>query len=305
MRATPTEYGSLVSYLHERAAKAHQPLDGCFELSSACNLKCHMCYVREPGSERRKHGRELSAAQWLDLARQAKDAGLLFLLLTGGEIFLRPDFFELYEPLTRMGLVITLFTNGTLITPAIAARLAQSPPSRLEITLYGGTPETYDAVTGVKGGFESCCAGIEALLAHRIPLGLKTTLSERNIHELETMRKMAHDWGVPFNGAWYLSQRPDGAATDVETCRLSPAACVELEATDPTSTNEMRQVASAGQPLRTDDNFYCKVGRTAFVINPYGKMNACLLLPEPEAPALEIGFKAAWEQLVKFVDDFE
>ena len=98
----------------------------------------------QSGSDRKARRKELSAAQWLELARQAKDNGLLFLLLRAGRSFLRRDFFDIYEPLTRMGLVITLFTNGTLITRAIAERLAQAPPSRTEITLYGATAATYE-----------------------------------------------------------------------------------------------------------------------------------------------------------------
>ena len=130
MTDMPTEYAALTRELHERAARLRQPINGAFELTSACNLSCRMCYVRKSGSDRKAREKEMSAAQWLELARQAKDNGLLFLLLTGGEVFLRRDFFDIYEPLTRMGFVITLFTNGTLVTSAIAERLGRVPPNR-------------------------------------------------------------------------------------------------------------------------------------------------------------------------------
>ncbi len=302
MTGVPTEYGPLVRELHERAARLRQPINGAFELTSACNLSCRMCYVRQSGSDRKARGKEMSAAQWLELARQAKDNGLLFLLLTGGEIFLRRDFFDIYEPLTRMGLVITLFTNGTLVTRAIAERLAQAPPSRTEITLYGATAATYEAITGVAGSFAACCAGIETLLANRVPLGLKTTITRYNVAELEEMRQMAHNWGLTFSGAWLLSQRPDGQPSDVENCRLSAEECVELEATDRASANEMSEAALREPPSGNDDNFYCKAGKAAFTINPSGDMNVCLLLPVPAARPLESGFQAAWAQVGKYVD---
>ena len=206
MTGVPTEFGPLVRELHERAAKIRQPINGAFELTSFCNLSCRMCYVRLSGTERTARGKEMSAAQWLDLARQAKDNGMLFLLLTGGEIFSRRDFFDIYEPLTRMGLVITLFTNGTLVTHAIAERLAQAPPNRVEITLYGATEATYEAITGIPGSYAACCAGIEALVANRIPLGLKTTLTRYNVDELEDMRQMAHNWGLTFE--WGMAPFP-------------------------------------------------------------------------------------------------
>jgi len=299
---TPTEYGALTRELHERAARLRQPINGAFELTSACNLSCRMCYVRQAGSDRKAREKEMSAAQWLELARQAKDNGLLFLLLTGGEVFLRRDFFDIYEPLTRMGFVITLFTNGTLVTSAIAERLGRVPPSRTEITLYGATAATYESITGVPGSFAACCSGIEALVANRVPLGLKTTITRYNVAELEQMRQMAHNWGLTFNGAWLLSQRPDGQPSDVENCRLSAAECVELEATDRASANEMSEVALRGLPPENNDNFYCKAGKAAFVVNPSGDMNACLILPVPALRPLESGFQAAWTQMTKYVD---
>ena len=302
MTGAPTEYGPLVRELHDRAARLRQPINGAFELTSACNLSCRMCYVRQSASDRTARGKELSAAQWLELARQAKDNGLLFLLLTGGEVFLRRDFFDIYEPLTRMGFVITLFTNGTLVTRAIAERLAQAPPSRTEITLYGATAATYEAITGVAGSFAACCAGIEALVASGVPLGLKTTITRHNVAELEEMRQMAHNMGLTFSGAWMLSQRPDGQPSDVENCRLSAEECVELEATDRASANEMGEAALREPPSENDGNFYCKAGKAAFAINPSGDMNACLILSVPAVRPLESGFKAAWAQVTNYVD---
>jgi len=200
--ALPTDYSPLVRELHRRAAARRQPVNGTFELTERCNLTCRMCYVRQAPGDAARRAQELSAAAWLDLARQAADHGMVFLLLTGGEVFLRPDFFEIYTPLTRLGLILTLFTNGTLITEARAARLAEAPPSRTEITLYGATAATYEAVTGVPGGYARCCAGIEALVKHRVPLGLKTTLTHFAIHEkcadsaLKVLNRVKDIYGV-------------------------------------------------------------------------------------------------------------
>ncbi len=159
MTTLPTEYGPLVRELHNRAAAHRQPVNGTFELTERCNLSCIMCYVGQSPSDvarRAKDAKELSASAWLTLASDAVDNGMVFLLLTGGEVFLRPDFFQIYEPLTRMGLRLMLYTNGTLITDAVAQRLAQAPPSPIEIPLYGATAATYEAVTGVTGSYVRC-----------------------------------------------------------------------------------------------------------------------------------------------------
>ena len=302
MTETPAEYGPLVREMLRRAAINRQPAHGAFELTSRCNLSCRMCYVRQAAGNMKKAVKELPASAWLELAHQAVANGMVFLLLTGGEVFLRRDFFEIYEPLTRIGLVLALFTNGTLITRDIAARLAQAPPSRTEITIYGATAATCEAVTGVPGSFAACCAGIEALVSHRVPLGLKTTLTRQNVGELDAMRQMAHNWGVPFSASWLLSRRPDLTPSEVEDCRLSAADCVMLEATDRASADEWTEAALRETAAGGHNNFYCQAGKAAFVIDPAGEMNVCMLLPQPAARPLETGFSEAWKQVCQYVD---
>lgn len=295
------DYGPLVRDLHQRAAGCRQPVNGIFELTNRCNLNCRMCYVRHPAGAKEQCDRELNASSWITLATEATANGLVFLILTGGEVFLRPDFFDIYEPLTRMGLIITLYTNATLITPEIAQRLSHTPPSSTEITLYGATEATYETVTGIPGSYARCCAGIEALLACNIPVEIKTTLTQQNVKELEAMRQMAHSWGLPFSAGWLLSKRRDRAPSDVESCRLSAADCVALETTDRASAVERSEAALREASTGRDDNFYCHAGKASFIVTPGGEMNACLDLPMPAARPLETGFTSAWSQLQHFV----
>jgi radical SAM protein with 4Fe4S-binding SPASM domain len=302
MTVFPTDYGPLLRDLQARAAVSRQPLNGLFELTERCNLRCSMCYVSRSAGDRVCRAEELSASEWLDLARQAVNNGMVFLLLTGGEVFLRRDFFEIYTPLTSMGLVLTLFTNGTLVTDAIAERLAQAPPSRTEVTIYGATKETYEMVTGVRGSYARCCAGIEALVKHSVPLGLKTTITRQNIAELDGMRAMAHNWGVPFTASWLLTKRRDKGFSGVENCRLSASECVALENADRATAEEWIETALREPSVGNDQNFSCQAGKSAFVISPSGTMNACVDLVFPAARPLEIGFGEAWEQVQEFID---
>ena len=92
--------------------------------------------------------------------RDAVDNGMVFLLLTGGEVFLRRDFFEIYTPLTHW--VSSSHSSPTArSSPKRWHRLAQAPPNRTEITLYGATAATYEAVTGVPGSYAHCCAELK------------------------------------------------------------------------------------------------------------------------------------------------
>jgi len=246
---------------------------------------------------------ELSASRWIALAREAIDNGMVFLLLTGGEVFLRPDFFEIYKPLSRLGLFLTLFTNGTLITEKIANRLAEAPPSRTEITLYGATEATYESITGVPGSYARCLAGINALLKHQVPLSLKTTITRQNLSEVDAMRSMAHNWGLPFSAGWLLSKRRDGVVSDVLDCRLSAAECVTIEASDPANVSDWSEAALHEPVPGNGRNFYCHAGQASFVINARGEMSICTELPLPSVRPTEIGFRSAWEQVQLFADN--
>ena len=105
--------------LTRRCAQLGISASGTFELTPRCNLRCKMCYVRLTPEEMAPIGRERTAEEWLALGRAAVDQGMLFLLITGGEPTIRPDFPEIYEGLVSMGLSISINTNGTLLTPAI------------------------------------------------------------------------------------------------------------------------------------------------------------------------------------------
>jgi radical SAM protein with 4Fe4S-binding SPASM domain len=303
MTTLPTDYGPLVRELQRRAAAIHQPVNGAFELTERCNLSCQMCYVRHPAHDAARRQKELSASEWLTLAHDAVDNGMVFLLLTGGEVFLRPDFFDIYTPLTRLGLLITLFTNGTLVTDRIAQRLAEAPPSLTQITLYGATAATYEAVTGVPGAYARCCAGIEALLKYRVRLELKTTITRRNAVELEDMKQMARNWGLGFTAGWLLMRRRDGTPSDVEDCRLSAYDSASLEDTERLAADERIEAALRDPHASNPSIFNCQAGKSAFAINSSGEMNPCLNLSLPAARPLDTGFRASMERLLHFVDD--
>ncbi len=302
MTGLPAEYGPLVRELHARAAASRQPVNGTFELTERCNLSCPMCYVALAAGDVHGRAMELSASEWLKIGHEAVENGMVFLLLTGGEVFLRPDFFKIYMPLTRLGLMITLFTNGTLVTDRVAGRLSEAPPSRTEITLYGATEATFEAITRVPGSYTRCCAGIEALVRHRVPLGLKTTITQRNVGELEAMRQMARNWGLPFSSAWLLTRRRDRQTSAVEACRLGAPDGIALEASDRATADDWIEAALRETPSSSNGNFYCHAGKAAFVVSPAGEMHACLDLNLPAARPLEIGFASAWQQVQGFVD---
>ena len=238
-------------------------------------------------------GLELTAKDWVFLAREAVANGTVFLLLTGGEPLLRPDFFDIYEPIRAMGLSLVLFTNGTLLTREVARRLASRPPNRLEITLYGASQSAYETITGVPGSYARCVAGMDSLRSAGVPFSLKTTLNNHNIAELDAMKAMAREWGVVFAPSWLVTPRRDRKESCLAAYRLQPHQVVALEAAQPWDTAPAPHPAGA---------FSCHAGTASYVVNAAGEMNVCMDLPRPAARVLECGFRAAWERVNRLVD---
>lgn len=176
----------LTQYLFDRASRTLTPLSGTFELSPVCNLACKMCYVRKTPAEVAASPRPpVGLIQWLSIAEQARDAGMLYLLLTGGEPFLWQDFWPLYERLSTMGFLISINSNGTLLDEARVARLAEHPPTRINITLYGAGNETYEALCGRSGMFDRVDRAITLLRQAGILVKLNCSLTPHNAGDLE------------------------------------------------------------------------------------------------------------------------
>ena len=126
---------SLEKWTLTRAAQHLRPVTGALELTPLCTMNCRMCYVRLSRAEMEAQGRLHTAEEWLSLAEQMERAGVLFLLLTGGEPLLHPEFREIYSALRRMGMILTVNTNGTLIDEEWAEFFGRQKPRRINVTL--------------------------------------------------------------------------------------------------------------------------------------------------------------------------
>jgi MoaA/NifB/PqqE/SkfB family radical SAM enzyme len=184
-------YSAFARRIGARVSTERTPLDGSLELTFRCNLRCAHCYVGEPGGDRRLAARELSTLEVRRITDEVVDRGCLWMLLTGGEPLLRRDLAEIYLHMKRRGLLVTLFTNGTNITPSFADLLAEWPPLVVEVSIYGSSPEVYERVTGVPGSFRRCIRGIELLLDRKVRMRVKTVPTVLNCADMDGMRALA------------------------------------------------------------------------------------------------------------------
>ena len=212
---------------------------------------------------------ELTYEEHCRIMDEISDAGCLWLLFTGGECLLRDDFRKSILYAKQKGLLITLFTNGTLITPEMADFLKEWPPFAIEITLYGRTRETYEQVTGTPGSYDRCMTAIRLLMERHLPLSLKTLLLTTNSHEIQAIRAFVEqELGLPFRFDGTVNPRLDCSVQPL-AFRLKPHQIVELDVIDERRTTEWRELADRQCSPGSGDSLYgCRAGVNAFAINP-------------------------------------
>lgn len=283
------------------------PLSFTLEVTARCNNDCLHCYINLPAADREARARELSLGEILKVAGEAADLGALWCLLTGGEPLLREDFFEIYLGLKRLGLLVSVFTNACLVEPAHVRLFKQYPPRDLEVTVYGVTRETYEAVTRRPGSFAAFRRGLDLLLAGRVKVQLKAMALRANVHELPEIarfcRERTRDY---FRFDPLLHLRYDGNPQRHEEImgqRLGPEEIAALEQADPERWAALRKnchrfILSGVSDTSCDHVFRCGAGLGSFTVGWAGDFRLCDSLCHPECVYdLRLGsLGAAWEE---------
>lgn len=306
---------TLTEYMLHKASIRKIPLSGTFELTPICNFSCRMCYVRKTSGEVARHPREMMTLErWLSVAEEACEAGMLHLLLTGGEPFLWPDFWTLYERLIPMGFLVSINTNGSLIDKKVVEKLKKLPPKRVNITLYGASDETYERLCNVKGVFSKVDHAIMVLKDAGIQVKLNCSLTPENAADLEKMIQYAKDRELVLQIAPYMFPpiRRNSEMTGVNE-RFTPEESARYrlksfrlqngeerykeylqqlceESVFPTGLDE-----SCVDPQ--DGRIRCRAGNASFWITWDGMMMPCGMVTVPQIDLYNNHFKDAWQQM--------
>ncbi len=185
--------------LLERARHTHTPINGSLELLPICNMNCDMCYVRLSREEVQALGGLHTADEWIAVGQQMKEAGVLFLLLTGGEPLLFPDFKRLYLELRSMGFIITINTNGTLVDEEWADFFGRNKPRRVNITLYGANEEEYSRLCHYPAGFEKTVRGIRLLRQAGVDVKISCSVTKVNQYSLKQIFALGDELDAPVH----------------------------------------------------------------------------------------------------------
>lgn len=281
----------LQAIMHKRAYEEKQPISATFELTPRCGFNCRMCYVHLP--DNKVHG-ELSGEQWLHIAKQAQQMGVLSLCITGGDPLFHKDFKEIWTGISQMGFQITLQTTGAYLTNDILELFEEYPPQMVKITLYGSNNEVYQKVCCIQNGFTNTDKGIQALKALHIPIQLVTTFIKQNYEDRDNIVNYVKENNLPwyYSTACYPSLR--GAHSQAKQCALSvyDLGCAEHTAK---LWNEVGNKQVDRKPCEM-----CSGYRTEFIISWDGDIRFCTLINDPHISVINQDLQECWKQLLDY-----
>ena len=304
-------YSALIDYLFWKSTDSGVPLSGTFELTARCNLDCKMCYIHKRANDALARKSELTAAQWLNCATAAQKRGMLLLLLTGGEPFLRPDFKEIYTGCRKLGILVSINSNGTLITDEMVDFLRKDPPIRVNITLYGASRDTYDALCGDPDACDRAYHAVLALQQAGIRVKLNYSATPQNLQDTQQVYTFAKEHGLLIQTATYMF--PPVRACENSTCtieRLTPQQAAEARweyeqyRFAPEDLEKRVRSLLAGQAVKDPDDecqelpterIRCRAGSTTFWVTYNGQMRPCGMMKVPSIDLAQRNFDDAWD----------
>lgn len=300
-RISKIEYKDLSSKIWDRSLEQDRVIKAQMELTYRCNLRCLHCYT-DCYNEPEYFPREMTYEEILRILDDMADIGILWLNFTGGEVFMRKRFFEIYEYAYQKGFILTLFTNGTVFTEATIERLKRNPPFFLDISCHSVNEEAFDRFTQVPGSFRRFLEGLQLLKASGLPFRLKTKAMNWNKEEIPQIRAFVESFGLEFGFTTSLSPRLNGDLGPL-AYRLSPQEIHELEVAEDERAEESEACLdgqSEGQDLLATPPqrlYRCGCATNTIHVNAWGELGTCTLEYEHRASLRDYTLKEAIEKV--------
>ena len=296
-------FNDFENFLEKKARKTGTPLSGQFELTPLCNFDCKMCYVHLE-KEQLKGRSLLTVEQWKQVMRQAVDAGMINATLTGGECLTYPGFEELYLYLQGLGARVLVMTNGFLLDETRIKFFQAHPPKEILVTLYGGSEEAYERVTG-RRVFQTVSGNIQTAVEAGLPVCISLTpnryLGEDLLDTVRTAYSITPN--LRINTMLMPPREETGRAKQQDEADLALYVQAnlllwELRGIKPEEV-PADQLPEPGGSCHTCDTcgVTCGGGRSSFMIDWQGKMSACNRLDLAESDPFQEGFAKAWGRI--------
>ncbi|HTA64290.1 MAG TPA: radical SAM protein, partial [Xanthomonadaceae bacterium] len=265
-----------MSEMGARAVKFGIPLSVQLDLTYRCNERCVHCYL-----DHEDHG-EMSTAEILGLLDQLAAAGVFFLNISGGEIFMRKDLFEIIAYARRLQFSVKLKTNAVMIRAAKAARIAELGVESVQISLYSHKAEVHDAITKLPGSFKRTVAGARLLKEHGVRVSFANVLMTHNADDYQGVQALSAEMGVGYNVDATITPMMDGDRSilqlNVDAARLQHI----FHDDSLLGGSSDAFCAPPDGPMSMEDAYQtlpCSAGHTACYVSPYGDVYPCVQFP--------------------------
>lgn len=290
------------NFLMRKSRLRGRPYCASFELTPLCNFDCKMCYIHLTREQMQQEGSMLSTDEWLEIARQAVDAGVTAVDLTGGECLTHPGFCEIYLYLISRGVHVSVLTNGQLITEEHVQMFCQYRPSVVQISLYGSNPEAYMRVTN-RDGFQDVMDAVKMLMDAGIRLQMSVTPNRFMQDDAAALLDLLHQLNVDYSiGSTTLPARPE-TGRDIVDYIMDNDAYIKLCKMETKHRRQLAEKYSLSPAkeyhfrIKGQNTFVgapCAAGMAHFHINWKGEMCPCIGFHTVTRSVLNNNLEAAW-----------
>ena len=277
---------SLLAEMNQKALNLGLPLSVHLDITYRCNERCIHCYL--------DHDDEMTTAEIFDILTQLAAAGVFFLSLSGGEVLLRRDFFEIVERARQLLFNVKVKTNGVMIREKQAARLRQLGVEQVQISVYSHRAEIHDAITKLPGSLQRTIRAIRFLKAQGLKVSIANVLMAGNFSDQPGVMALASELGVAYTLDPTITPKMDGDRS-ILALRI-PASDLKQVLHNEQLVGNVEEFCAPPPPPGEDimDGFPCSAGHTACYISPYGDVFPCVQFPLPSGNLRRQKFLDIW-----------
>jgi len=255
-----------------------------WEITYRCNESCVHCF--NPGASHSKDEKpnrkteELTTQEAYDFLLDIKKSGVFRLLITGGEVFLRKDIFEIIEFAKKNRFSITLFTNGVLLDEEKIRRLRALFITRIEMSIYSTKPGVHDSITRLKNSYSDTIKTAEMMIEMGLNVAIKMISMKDTINDADDFLKKMEEIGVEGQVDFNMSPGVDGSKFPTSNLIPSPVDLIK-KSLDSKTALFVGDVDSPRKydPQKLKGQSVCGAGVTLLSISPEGHIYPCNSLP--------------------------
>jgi len=279
---------SLLAEMNQKALRFGVPISVHLDITYRCNERCVHCYL-----DHDDHG-EMTTAEIEDILSQLSEAGVFFLTLSGGEILLRRDLFQIIESARRLLFNVKIKSNGVMIREADARRIRELGVEQVQISVYSHRPEVHDAITKLPGSLKRTLTAIRLLKAQGLKVSMANVLMSANRFDNAGVIALAKELGVSYTLDPTITPKMDGDRS-VLNLRASAEALHDILRNRDLVSNVEESCAPPPAPDEdVMEGYPCSAGHTACYISPYGDVFPCVQFPLPSGNLRKQKFLDIW-----------